>query len=199
MAVLILLLGAGAAAAIVLTGGEDETEPSATAASEKSPIDSSDEETTEAEPPETESDGYPPVARQDMETAIESALLTYHENVVTRDFRSAWALLSSRKRQQNVAEYGYGEWRRAQESLTEDLDPYGLTARIDALEGEGVARVMVTGMGWSAPSSSCSEWSGLTWAKYEGGEWTYDPGYSTTSARRRVWEPRADELLGANC
>ncbi len=194
---LIVLLGAGAAAAIVLGGGEDE--PSATAAAETSETTSSDEDAAEVDPPETDSDGYPPVKRSEMEVAIESALLTYHVDVVARDFRGAWGLLSSRKRQQNLAEYGFGEWMQAQETLTEDLDPYGLDARIEELEGEGVARVMVTGMGWSAPDSPCSEWSGLTWAKYERGEWTYDPGYSTTSDRRRVWAPRSGELLGASC
>jgi len=39
----------------------------------------------------------------------------------------------------------------------------------------------------------------LTWVKYEGGQWTYDPGYSTTPARRRTWQPRTGELLGGAC
>jgi hypothetical protein len=134
-----------------------------------------------------------------MDEEIESLLIAYHEYIVERDFRSAWALLSARKRQQNLAEYGYRKWRRAQESLSDYLSPSALRAQIDSLEGEGVARVMITGMGWSAPSARCGEWSGLTWVRYEGEEWTYDPGYSTTGSRRRVWEPRSSELLGENC
>jgi len=134
-----------------------------------------------------------------MEEEITTLLLAYHEDVVERDFRAAWSLLSARKRQQDLAEYGYPKWMRAQASLSDYLSPGGLQAQIDSLEGEGVARVLVTGMGWSAPSSSCSEWSGLTWARYESGEWTYDPGYSTTAPRRQEWKPRASELLGGGC
>ena len=201
IALAIVLLGAGAAAAIVLN--TDESAEPATVAAETS--DTSGEETDESE--ETveedfaadEPEPYPPVGRAEMEEEIESLLLAYHEDLVFRDFRSAWALLSSRKRQQNLAEYGYEEWREAQESLSDGLTPYGLSVRIEGMEGEGVARAMVTGMGWSDPGSSCDEWSGLTWVKYERGEWTYDPGYSTTPARRRDWEPRADLLLGKNC
>lgn len=202
IALAIVLLGAGAAAAIIF--GTDESVEPATVAAETSDTSGEDidegEETAEEEDVEAEeSDPYPPVSRAEMEEEIESLLLTYHEDLVVRDFRSAWALLSSRKRQQNLAEYGYEEWREAQESLSDGLTPYGLSVQIDGLEGEGVARVMVTGMGWSDPGSPCDEWSGLTWVRYERGEWAYDPGYSTTLARRRDWEPRAKMLLGKNC
>jgi hypothetical protein len=134
-----------------------------------------------------------------MEEEIGSLLLDYHEDVVEGDFRGAWALLSTRKRRQNLAEYGYRKWMEAQASLSDYLSPSPLQARIDALEDAGVARVLVTGMGWAAPTSPCTEWSGLTWVRYERGEWTYDPGYSTTAARRQTWKPRAGELLGAGC
>lgn len=206
IAAAIVLLGAGAAAAIVLTGGgggESSTITVAEESADTAPAD--DGEATAADEAETETVEeavlYPPVGRPEMEDEIETLLLAYHEDVVERDYRSAWALLSSRKRRQNLAEYGYPEWMRAQASLSDDLSPSGLQASIESFEGkrEGVARVLVTGMGWSAAGSSCGEWSGLTWVRYEGGEWTYDPGYSTTGARRRAWEPRAGELLGGTC
>jgi len=57
----------------------------------------------------------------------------------------------------------------------------------------------VTGMAWSAPRSRCTEWSGITWAKYENGTWKYDPGFSTTAARKRAWKSRYNELLGVGC
>jgi len=194
IAVAILLLGAGAAAAIVLTGGEDAS-PTAAVTTSSPPSDPTPSEEEEG----GEEEEFPSVGRAEMEEEIGSLLIAYHEDVVERDFRAAWALLSTRKRQQNLAEYGYREWKEAQESLSDYLSPSLLQARVDALEDEGVARVSVTGMGWSAPSSACAEWSGLTWVRYEGGEWTYDPGYSTTSARRQTWKPRAGELLGADC
>ncbi|HEX5982957.1 MAG TPA: zinc ribbon domain-containing protein [Solirubrobacterales bacterium] len=208
LALMIVLLGAGAAAAIVV--GNDADTGSATVVAETETTDAAYEESEEsyesdereeAEEPvaEEEPETYPAVSRTEMEEEIESLLLAYHEDLITGEFRSAWALLSSRKRQQNLDEYGYAEWKEAQASLSDGLTPYGIDVRIDSLEGEGVARVMVTGMGWSDPGSPCDEWSGLTWVRYERGEWTYDPGYSTTAERRRAWEPRSSALLGANC
>jgi hypothetical protein len=195
----ILLLGAGAAAAITLGADDGGGEGGTTTVAADRPASSSSAESQSSDRAEGESNGFPPVGRPEMKEEIEDLLLSYHEDLVAQEFRSAWALLSSRKRQQDLAEYGYREWKKAQATLSDDLLPWGLEARIEALEGQGVARVMVTGMRWLDPSSPCSEWSGLTWVKYEGGVWTYDPGYSTTADRRLTWEPRSDQLLGANC
>jgi hypothetical protein len=158
---------------------------------------------TEEEPVEAEGDltssGFPEISRAQMNEEIGSLLQDYHEDVVEEDFQGAWALLSPRKRRQYLAEYGYHKWTVAQASLVPYLQPYGLEADVVSLEGEGVARVDVTGMGWRKPGAPCSEWSGLTWVKYENGEWTYDPGYSTTAARRATWRPRSASLLGGDC
>jgi hypothetical protein len=54
-------------------------------------------------------------------------------------------------------------------------------------------------MSWSQPGARCAEWSGLTWVKYENGEWRYDPGYSTTRQRKRAWASRYGQLLGTSC
>jgi hypothetical protein len=199
IALAILLVGAGAAAAIILAGNGDSSTTTVAAAAGAASESGEEETAAESEGFESTEDGFPAVSRAEMEEEITTLLLAYHEDVVERDFRTAWSLLSSRKRQQDLDEYGYPQWMRAQASLSDYLSPAALRARIDSLEGEGVARVLVSGMGWSAPSSPCSEWSGLTWVRYEGGEWTYDPGYSTTAARRREWKPRAGELLGGNC
>ncbi len=157
----------------------------------------------EEEPVEAEeavsSSGFPEVQRSQMNEEIASLLQDYHEDVVEEDFQGAWALLSPRKRRQYLREYGYHTWATAQASLSSYLDPYGLEANVVSLEDEGVARVNVTGMSWSKAGAPCSEWSGLTWVKYEGDEWTYDPGYSTTSDRRATWRPRSARLLGGDC
>lgn len=197
IAAAILLVGAGAAGAIVLARGNGES--TTTVAGTEAVATTGGEEAPEEEAPAVDSDGLPTVDRATMEGEIQALLLAYHEDVVAHDFRSAWALLSARKRQQNLAEYGYREWMKAQESLSGYLAPAGLQARIDGREGDGVVRVAVSGMGWSDPGSRCAEWSGLTWVRYEGGGWTYDPGYSTTPSRRSVWQPRRAELLGASC
>ena len=199
IAAVILLLGAGAAAAIVLSGGGGSSSTTV-AASPNSGSGSAvvTDQEAEEEGSEEESE-FPEESRLEMEEEIKSLLLSYHEDVVNGEFQPAWSLLSSRKRQQDLTEYGYPKWKQAQASLSGYLAPAGLRSRIDSLEDEGVVRVMVTGMGWSAPQSPCSEWSGLTWVKYERGLWTYDPGYSTTDDRRREWQSRSSELLGADC
>jgi hypothetical protein len=131
---------------------------------------------------------------------IQSLLLTYYEDVTAGRFRDAWSLLSARKRRQNLSEYTYRDWvEEGVAGLADYLDPSGLTVRIDGTEADGSVRVLLTGMTWSDPNSPCSEWSGLTWVKFENGAWALDPGYSTTPDRRRLWEPREDELLGVGC
>lgn len=142
---------------------------------------------------------HPSQSRAQMASEAQALLLEYHEDVLRGDLQAAWGLLSSRKRQQDLREDGYAKWAKSQATLASYLIPAGLSVRVDDLEGEGVARVLLTGMRWTDPDASCSEWSGLTWVKFEGGRWTYDPGYSTTPERERAWKPRYDELLGAAC
>jgi hypothetical protein len=203
IAAVIVLLGVAAAAVVVIGGGKKDSSSTTVAADHPGSASASGEEEIPAAEEtgyvEGDEDGFPAVSESEMDEEIESLLFDYHEYIVERDFRSAWALLSARKRQQDLADYGYRGWRRGQESLSDYLSPSGLRTHIESLEDEGVARVMITGMGWSAPTASCGEWSGLTWVRYEGGEWTYDPGYSTTSSRRQTWKPRSSELLGENC
>jgi hypothetical protein len=54
-------------------------------------------------------------------------------------------------------------------------------------------------MKWNKPGAPCSEWSGITWVKYEEGAWRYDPGYSTSPEREAEWKSRYAELLGGKC
>jgi ribosomal protein L40E len=211
VAALVLVIGAGAAAAIVLGGssGTDQTtvavDPAPEAAEANFGEDEEleeaglEQEGEEAEAEETTAAGFPAVSPEQMEEEVATLLRDYHEDVVAEDFQSAWALLSARKRQQDLDEYGYRKWASAQASLNPYLHPGALEASLVDPEGEGVVRVDVTGMEWDKAGAPCSEWSGLTWAKYEHGEWTYDPGYSTTSARRATWQPRSGQLLGADC
>lgn len=191
------MVGAGAAAVVVAersnSGGS--AAPAPAGATTRAPAEG-DAAGAEGVSPR----GYPSVTRTQMTEEIHTLLLTFHEDVVNRDFRAAWALLSPRKRRQDLSEPdGYHGWMAAQASLSPYLSPGGLKVRLDSLEGEGVARVMLSGMGWSQPRSPCREWSGLTWVKYQEGEWTYDPGYSTTPSRRRTWQGRSGELLGIGC
>jgi mono/diheme cytochrome c family protein len=142
----------------------------------------------------------PAESRADMTAEIQALLLQFHQDIVARDSAAAWQLLSARKQHHELATQGYAKWVTNQETLAPYLDPSGIRVRILATDAaSGVATVAVTGMTWSAPGAKCSEWSGITWVKYEHGAWKYDPGYSTTAARERAWKPRYDELLGTQC
>jgi len=182
--------GATASAGLAGFGAGEEDAESASAVE--------DEAETEAEP-SVDPRGFPRQSREQMTRQIRGVLFGYHQAVVAGEFRRAWALLSGRKRRQAMNEGGYAKWRQAQASLSPYLEPRGLRVRIAALEDEGVARVDVSGMAWYAPGSSCSEWGGLTWAKYEGGAWHYDPGYSTTHRRESEWKDRYGQLMGTTC
>jgi hypothetical protein len=140
------------------------------------------------------------VSKSSAESEIHDVLLEHHQAIVGGDYRGAWELMSTRKQNQKMREDGYDAWVAAQGSLTPHLDPSGLSVSIDDLDREhGVARVMVTGMDWNKSGARCNEWSGITWMKYENGEWRYDPGYSTTPQRERQWKNRFGELLGGSC
>jgi Double-GTPase 2 len=153
----------------------------------------------EPEPSAVDSRGFPPGGQAVIEQEIQTVLREYHQAVVNGQFDRAWRMLSRRKQDQALEEDGYSQWKEAQASLSPYLEPSGVKAVFLGQEEHGVARVDVSGMDWYAPGSSCSEWSGLTWAKFERGAWYYDPGYSTTGARERDWKPRYSELLGATC
>lgn len=143
----------------------------------------------------------PDLSEDEMAVEISDLLLGHHAAIAEGDFQRAWETLSSRKRRQyQNEEKGYSTWRENQTTLTSYLDPYGVQAEILGVdEDDGVVTVRVTGMGWSAPGSGCTEWSGITWVKFEHGDWRYDPGYSTTPTRERSWKSRYDELLGGSC
>jgi hypothetical protein len=148
----------------------------------------------------TSDNELPAVSGEQMQSEIQHMLLEWHEDVVHGNFYAAWELLSRRKQAQDSAEYGYPTWVKNQATLRPYLNPSGLQVAIeDAEPADGVAEVDVTGMGWDKPGASCSEWSGITWVKYEGGAWKYDPGYSTTPQREGEWKSRYPELLGGRC
>lgn len=158
------------------------------------------EEDSDTEDPVEDRGMLPDVPRSQMVSDMKSSLLTFHEDIVAGDFHGAWELMSNRKRRQARNETGYAGWKKNQASLQPYLDPSGLRVRVISLdESSGVATVDATGMTWSQPGASCSEWAGVTWLKYEGDEWTYDPGYSTTAERKRKWKSRFDDLMGGEC
>ena len=145
-------------------------------------------------------EGLPDVSGQQMTSEIQQILLAWHEDVVHNNYHAAWELLSHRKQVQDEHEYGYSTWVKNQSTLNPYLNPSGLHVSVEKTEPtEGVAQVDVTGMSWDKPGAPCTEWSGITWIKYEDGGWKYDPGYSTTPQREHEWKSRYAELLGGRC
>lgn len=205
------VLGAGGAAAVVLTGSGDPvadkriTQTSAlrdgggaSATVGRAQTTAPGPQVTVGKPAPTA--GVPAGSDDELAQDIAAVLMNFHRAIVNRDFRLAWRLLSTRKRTQITREDGYAAWRSAQSSLTPWLHPEGLSVQVADLDRTtGVARVDVSGMSWSRPRASCSEWSGLTWVKYERGAWHYDPGYSTTPQRQRDWKSQFRKLLGGSC
>jgi hypothetical protein len=189
---------AGAPAAFVESGSEAEYPPEEEYAPESEP-EAEYEPEEEFTEPAVDANGLPNESRGQMNDEIRQTLLGYHLALLDGNFQEAWQLLSRRKKEKNLEEDGYDKWRTAQGSLAPYLEPRGIRTYLEGSEEHGVMRVDVRGMGWYQPGAPCSEWSGLTWVKYERGGWYYDPGYSTTSRREQIWKPRYDRLLGGDC
>jgi hypothetical protein len=209
VALAVALVGVGVAVAVSRSGKSNahvlannvETGAAASPGSTEAPPDGSGEQTTGETATTTGGEGLlPAVSTQQMESEIQVMLRSWHEDVVGGNYHAAWELLSQRKQAQEEREQGYRMWEKNQSTLRPYLNPAGLQVSIQSTEpSSGVARVDVTGMTWNRSGASCSEWSGITWVKYENGEWRYDPGYSTTPQREHEWKSRYSELLGGSC
>lgn len=211
-AVLVLALSvAGGAFAVVRSQNSGATTPTRTVTTAEASPNAGDTDSpppgdTEPAPDEPDTEApessgvLPDVSRSQMASDIADMLREHHQDIVDGDFSAAWDLYTSRKQQQKNDEEGYDAWRTSQATLSDYLDPSALSVTIEDVDADtGEVRVDVTGMGWSKPGATCSEWSGITWVRYENGTWLYEPGYSTTPERRSAWQDRFSELLGGNC
>lgn len=159
----------------------------------------------EEDPPEASASSsvLPDVSQQQMEREIADVVGQHHRLLQQGSYRSAFALLSARKQHQLENEVGFDGWRNNQTDLRRyvgNLDALDVT--IQSLDRRhGVATIMITGPRFDLPNNACgSRYSGITWAKYEDGSWTYEPGFSTTPQRRREWGgSRRYETLAYTC
>lgn len=181
--------------------GTTATNPTGSTTSTASTTPTSSTTPTASAAPTTAGAGpLPGVSAQQMQSEIQQMLLEWHEDVVQGNYHAAWELLSRRKQAQDSSEYGYSTWAKNQATLRPYLNPSGIRVAVERTEpSSGVAQVDVTGMTWDKPDAPCTEWSGITWVKYENGGWKYDPGYTTTPQREREWKSRFSELLGGQC
>ncbi|HEX8103655.1 MAG TPA: RING finger protein [Solirubrobacteraceae bacterium] len=168
--------------------------------------DDATEDTSEDFPEDTSSvpaeasSALPDESEAQMQDEIQTMLRDWHESLTAGDYRTAFDAMTQRKQDKALRTNGYDAWASGQKSLGDYIDPSGLKARIvEANSRTGVVTVRVSNMGYSNPESSCSTWGGITWVRWEDGEWKYDPGYSTTPQRTREWRPRQSELMGIGC
>jgi hypothetical protein len=192
----VALVVAGAALALVLTAKH----PSTTSAGAPTPTVTDDGGAAPAPAPAPGSP-LPDVDEETMRSDIRDVLLAHHQDLVNGDFRGAWELTTERYRAKKLRDPKVGSfeaWAYGQRFLARYLDPSGIQVAIRQLDRRaGIATLDVTGMGWSGPK--CSRFEGVTWAKYEDGNWRYDPGYSISDQRRAEWRSRYSELLGTAC
>jgi len=204
VALIVLALAAGGGAvAVVMQQKSNHAQaqsPATVTAVETQTVSAPPPEAPPSPPSPAANGALPSESRAQMTSEIRDLLYQHHEDIVNRDFAAAWSLLTPRKRRQNLEKYGYSTWAANQATLSPYLDPTNIQVRILSLDpATGEATVDVTGMTWSKPGSPCSEWSGITWVKFDGGQWLYDPGYSTTPVREAEWKSRSAELLGVGC
>jgi hypothetical protein len=223
LAAVVLVGGVGAAAALVLTRPKKQTPTTALSAAKLAPtrrgpassVTSTTTDATTATSAGTPASLLPDESQAQMTQDIQQVLLQFHQDISGGSWQNAWNLLSVRKQQQSLQEFGYNGWIKNQKSLGQYLDPSGLEVSLVSTDpSSGVATVDVTGMTWSPPGRSSCPWSGITWVLYENGNWRYDPGYSTTPQRRAQWGPPQDtsspaystwlhetwpKLMGAQC
>lgn len=190
--------GAGSGATVA-DGGADGADGSA-------PVGATtpDTSTSGSDPDAGAARAFPP-ADESARAEIEQLLTEHHQDIVDGDYRGAWDLMTKRKQVQKLHEEGFARWAQDQgRILAPYLIPSGLHVEFaDYDRSTGVARVLVTGMGWTKRPDTCGgRYEGLTWVKYENGAWRYDPGYSTTTDRERHWSTRPQpyyQLLGTQC
>ncbi|MEV4422679.1 RING finger protein [Patulibacter sp. NPDC049589] len=136
----------------------------------------------------------PNVSRAEMSAEVTTLLRDFHEAIVDGDYRTAWGLLSDRRRAYEEADAGYDGWTRNQQTVANGIgNPRSIRARVVSVDrADSSVQVDVSGPSYSG--GGCSSFRGRTWARYEHGAWHYDPGYAI-AGRRTVWEPRKSELL----
>lgn len=224
--VVLALVIAGSAAAFVLTrddGGDRTAAEAITTVTETAATSSGDDQAeseTEAsgatgvDRGTTTEDGggaLPDVSETEMAEEIATVIGDYHRAIGNGDTDTAWDLLSARRHRLETSQvYRDGRFRDRESWESNELetgrkiDPGSPVVEILELDRRhGVATVDVRGMrAVGAAGRRCGgRWEGTTWAKYEDGRWTYEPGANTTPSRKQRY-PNAgqrSDLLGNTC
>ncbi len=163
--------------------------------------------TSETESRSKPSNGQlPDQTRSEMTSSIREVIRKHHQYVADGNYVAAYAMMSERKQRRPLYDTPSCQdancWGDEMGRLTSDLtQPVRPSVRIVRLfKGAGVAEIRV-----SVPMPSCptGAWEGITWARFESGRWTYDPGWKTDESQRGKYDEPGDDqdrrLLGVRC
>lgn len=126
------------------------------------------------------------------EQAAPQAAVDHLRALRARDYGKAWRLLSSRRRMQDVREFGgYPGWARYERSAFRGVDASGVSARISHV-GALDAQVVVGGL---RDANGCA-FSFIARIHREGDRWLYD---SATPQGRAQVRPRGPNKPGIPC
>jgi len=201
-----LLLLAVAATVIVLSSGNQSDGSDGTMKDPYAGL--SETETDPSTPPKKAPNNgkLPSNSRSSMQRQVKSVIREHHQLIANGDLAGAFALMSRRKRARPL--YDNPEctnstcWAPAMDPLRSGLaNPVRPSVRITRLyKRSGVAEIKVK---LPRPNCPTGYWEGITWAKYEGGRWTYDPGWKTDETQRAQYDGPGDtqdaRLLGVGC
>jgi len=207
---------AGAIAAVILVVGAvvvlSSTGSSSTSPNEGDIYTTLDSPTTEAnsapDKPAVDNGKLPDATREEMQASIKKVIKRHHQLIADGDYAGAFELYSNRKQNRPLYDdpgcQSYTCWQSAMYPLNSGMvKPVRPSVSIvRTFRRSGVAEIRV-----SIPMPSCPSgaWEGITWAKYEGERWTYDPGWKTDEVQRAKYastnggNTQNPRLLGIGC
>ncbi len=150
----------------------------------------------------------PNQSRAAMQKSIKKVIRRHHQLIADGNYAAAYSLYSRRKQNHPLYEepgcQSYSCWAPAMTPLQSGLtNPVTASVRVvRTFKRSGVAEIHAV---LPMPSCPTGAWEGITWAKYEGGRWTYDPGWKTDEWERRQYKSTNNgntqnpQLLGIGC
>lgn len=186
----LLLAAIGGATAVLVTKNQTSSGKrvsqtgNAPNSSGSSPAPGSNTGDTNTAPSAPNDGGLAGMSQAEIQRQSQDVIRAHQMALSVGDYRKAWKLLSPRKRRQDTMETGYSGWLVNQQGTHAGTSAGGLSVQLRSVDRtNGEATVYVSGY---YDKQGC-DFSGITWTHYESGRWWYDPGYSTTPARRAKW------------
>ncbi len=114
-----------------------------------------------------------------MTRSIRKVIRKHHQYVADGNYAAAYATMSERKQRSPIydnpscqdADCWGPTMGRLTRGLTQPVRPAVSIVRLFKRDGAAEIRVSVP-----MPTCPTGAWHGITWARYERGHWTYDPG-----------------------